>query len=497
LLRVANGMVIAGKYRLEHRVARGGMGSVWTARHLQLDHTVAIKFMDPVYAASSEARDRFEREAKASAQLQSPHVVQIHDYGVEDETPYIVMELLRGEDLGTRLKREKRLSLGAAAVILTQVAKALRRTHDAGIVHRDLKPTNVFLAQHDEDEVVKVLDFGVAKAIGIGLATETTKTGSLVGSPHFMSPEQVRRSKEVDHRSDLWSVAVIVFRMITGRLPFTGEELGDVLMKICSDPIPTPSSVSPDLDPAVDRFFERAFARNPTERFQTAREMADAFSDVAARVSTSHALAASSSGLSAPPAAGGPPSGPHTPLGGGTVSPTPSFSGASAAVSSASIANETGVGTSSRPGHIAISSTLSPDLGAYVRKPRPRALVLAAAIGGTAGLVGLAVFAATRVSSQRDAPTLAAVSAPASAIPDTPSAPVPAPPADPAPIEVTAATSAAVAPSVSTRAVAVAAARKPTPDTPSASAAAGAPPTKTGTAAPPAKSGKKNAVLGF
>ncbi len=278
---IEEGSVFAGRYRLERALARGGMGSVWVAQHTQLDVQLAVKFMDPTFAASGDARARFEREAKAAAKLQSPNVVQVHDYGVEDGTPYIVMELLVGEDLGDRLKRERRLSLRATAEIVTQVAKALRRAHEEKIVHRDLKPGNIFLARNQDDVIIKVLDFGIAKA-RMSTDGEVTKTGTLIGSPHYMSPEQARGGKNLDHRSDLWSLAVIMFRAVTGHLPFPGDEIGEVILAICADPIPTPSQLAPDLSPAVDAFFERALARDPAERFQSAREMAEAFAAVSA-----------------------------------------------------------------------------------------------------------------------------------------------------------------------------------------------------------------------
>jgi eukaryotic-like serine/threonine-protein kinase len=280
MIPIEEGSVFAGRYRLERALARGGMGSVWVAQHTQLDVHLAIKFMDPTFAASSDARSRFEREAKAAAKLQSPHVVQVHDYGVEDNTPFIVMELLVGEDLGDRLKRERRLSLKATSDIVTQTAKALRRAHEEKIVHRDLKPGNIFLAKNQDDEIVKVLDFGIAKA-RMSTDGEVTKTGTLIGSPHYMSPEQARSGKNLDHRSDLWSLAVIVFRALTGHLPFPGDEIGEVIMAICADPIPVPSHVAPDLGPDVDQFFVRALARDPAKRFQSAKEMAEAFAVLA------------------------------------------------------------------------------------------------------------------------------------------------------------------------------------------------------------------------
>ncbi len=272
--------VIAGKYRLERALARGGMGAVWVARHLQLEIDVAIKFMGAELASAPEARARFEREARASAQLRSPYVINIQDYGAEDGTLFLVMELLQGEDLDARLARSGRLTPSAMSPLVDQVCKALECAHDAGIVHRDLKPANIFLARQGREEMVKVLDFGIAKTMDPALASGVTKTGMLIGSPYYMSPEQVRRSKEVDPRSDLWSLGVILFQCLTGRVPFAGEELGDVLVAICSDKIPLASQFVPELGPEVDGFLGRALTRNPEHRFQSARELAEAFTGV-------------------------------------------------------------------------------------------------------------------------------------------------------------------------------------------------------------------------
>ncbi|MEP7127000.1 MAG: protein kinase [Byssovorax sp.] len=297
---IREGTIVAGKYRIERPLTRGGMGSIWVARHLTLNMPVAVKLMAPTLAATTEGRARFEREARAAARIQSPNVAQIHDYGVEDGTPYIVMELLIGEDLGARLHRTRRLPIAAVAAILTPIAKALRRAHEAGIVHRDLKPANIFLARADDDEIVKVLDFGIAKLTGTGAAEDATATGLVLGSIHYMSPEQARGVREIDHRSDLWSLAVIAFRAIVGRLPFPGAQMGDVIVKICSEPVPRPSELAPDLGPEVDHFFTRALARDPDARWQTARELAAALAQLAG----STAIAAPSRPISlAPPAA--------------------------------------------------------------------------------------------------------------------------------------------------------------------------------------------------
>ncbi len=275
-MQIAPGVTIGGKYQVEKPLARGGMGAVWVARHIKLGSPVAIKFLDAHLAAAPALVARFEREARSAANLDTPHVVHVHDYGVEDGTPYLVMELLRGEDLNARLHQRRRLSLPEAASILTQMGRALRRAHEAGIVHRDLKPANVFMARVDENEVVKVLDFGIAKETW-SRVDEATKTGEVFGSPHYMSPEQARAMKDVDHRADLWATGVMAYRMITGRLPFPGEVLGEVLSSVLVDPFPPIAQVAPELPARLEGFFERALAKRKEHRFSSIGELVEAF----------------------------------------------------------------------------------------------------------------------------------------------------------------------------------------------------------------------------
>src|SRR5580658_2349093 len=276
--------LVAGKYEVLDLIGRGGMGSVWQGRHASLGTRVAIKFVDPEHAQSAEARSRFVTEARAAATIQSKHAIQIYDHGVTDDgRPYIVMEMLLGEPLDKRVERIGRLSLAETARILAQVCRALQRAHEAGIIHRDLKPENIFLVRSldDDDETATVLDFGIAKimaAPGTQGATSSTKTGAVLGTPYYMSPEQARGLRNIDHRTDLWSLGVIAFKCVTGVLPFEGESVGDLLVNICTGPVPSPSALAPRLPKTFDSWFLRAMERDPSKRFSQASELSTALS---------------------------------------------------------------------------------------------------------------------------------------------------------------------------------------------------------------------------
>ncbi|MCU0694374.1 MAG: serine/threonine protein kinase, partial [Polyangiaceae bacterium] len=275
----ASKRVLAGRYRLLEPLGRGGMGAVWCAEHIELGSKVAVKLIDGFGGDSSSAPERFKREAKAAAALNSAHVVRIFDYGIDKGTPYIAMELLEGESLGERLARTGTLSPVETVRMLTHAARALDKAHEVGIVHRDVKPDNIFLTKGDDGLFsAKVLDFGIAKAKTNELqapSSSLTRTGSLVGSPLYMSPEQVLHAKEVDHRSDLWSLGVLVYECLLGSLPFDGDALGGLLLSICTEEVPTPSNSGP-VPQGFDDWFKKACSRDPADRFQTAKEMADA-----------------------------------------------------------------------------------------------------------------------------------------------------------------------------------------------------------------------------
>jgi|SRR5688572_3122005 serine/threonine protein kinase len=267
--------VLAGKFRLVRKLGEGGMGTVWQADHLVLNSKVAIKVLGPEVAQDAEALARFLREAQSAASLRSPHVVQILDHGVDQGQPYIAMELLEGESLAERLIRDGTLSPVETSRIITHMARALSRAHEAGIVHRDLKPDNVFLVRNDEEHLAKLLDFGIAKATGkltsgIGRAT---RTGTVMGSPYYMSPEQAEGLKTLDHRTDIWSLGVIAFECLLGHRPFDGESVGGLVLAICTRPMPVPSKFG-KVPSGFDRWFAKVCSRDLKHRYSSAKQAA-------------------------------------------------------------------------------------------------------------------------------------------------------------------------------------------------------------------------------
>ena len=277
------GKLIAGRYRVERLLGQGGMGSVWAGRHTTLGHLVAIKFIHPRLATSREVLRRFDVEAKAAARLKTRHAVAVYDHGVTpDGEPYIVMEYLEGESLEQRLSRGGRLPLPLVAAIATQAARALSLAHAQGIVHRDLKPDNIFLARDADSEglgfCVKLLDFGIAKILENdgGMALAQTETGMVVGTPYYMSPEAFTGSAPVSPASDVWSLGACVFAAVCGRVPFDGDAIGEVVLKVCAEPMPVPTQIVPELPRAFDTWFELACARAIPERFPSVQVAAEA-----------------------------------------------------------------------------------------------------------------------------------------------------------------------------------------------------------------------------
>jgi eukaryotic-like serine/threonine-protein kinase len=264
--------LVAERFKLVRELGRGGMGAVWVAHHEGLDIECALKFIVGE-GEDEERRSRFRQEARAAAKLKCRNVVQMLDHGLWKDTPYIAMELLRGEALSDRLDRRQRLDPDETLAIAKDVARALAAAAELGIVHRDLKPDNVFLARDGTEELAKVLDFGIAKTTRLANSDHRTRTGALLGTPHYMSPEQLDGTVPVDHRADLWSLAVIVYECLVGALPFDEESLPRLMMAIMQGPIPTPSKVAPWLGPSFDRWWTRGASRDVNGRFRTAADL--------------------------------------------------------------------------------------------------------------------------------------------------------------------------------------------------------------------------------
>jgi eukaryotic-like serine/threonine-protein kinase len=270
--------LVASKYHIVRVIGRGGMATVYEARHAEIGKRVAIKVLNAELAASTTVTERFIREARAAAAIESPYICAVHDVGrMEDGRPFLVLDLLQGESLFERLSSVRQLSMLEAVQIFSQVTRGLGKAHDANIIHRDLKPENIFLAKSDEgDETAKIVDFGLAKFYateGDGAERRLTREGTLFGTPLYMSPEQVTQEGTVDHRVDLWALGCMVYEALTGQTVWNNDRgVAMVLAQIAADPIPVPSKIRPELPATFDAWFAKALQRNPDNRFQTARE---------------------------------------------------------------------------------------------------------------------------------------------------------------------------------------------------------------------------------
>ncbi len=298
---VQEGQIIAKKYRVERVLGIGGMGAVVRATHVELDQPVAVKFMLPEALQSPEAVARFLREAKIVARLKSEHIARVSDLGtLETGQPFIVMELLEGNDLRHRIDNGPRIGPAEAAAYVLQACEGLAEAHRSGIVHRDLKPANLFLTRRPNGRpLVKVLDFGISKGVAMGDASlAATKTNALLGSPYYMSPEQMTSPKDVDHRTDVWSLGVILYELVTGKMPFEADTLGALFLAVYQTaPIPLPS-LRQDLPPEFIAIVMRCLEKNPALRFSTVEDLAAALAPFAPDERTSTVPGA------APPAPG-------------------------------------------------------------------------------------------------------------------------------------------------------------------------------------------------
>lgn len=291
---VQPGDVIAGKFKVEQVLGSGGVGVVVAARHLQLDERVALKFLLPEAVRSEVDIARFCREAQATVRLRSEHVARVIDVGtLETGSPYMVMEYLTGTDLGELLEENGPLPPATAIDYVLQACEAIAEAHSVGFVHRDIKPSNLYLTRRsDGSPLVKVLDFGIAKAthqtrIGEG-EQDLTRTRTMLGSPLYMSPEQVRNSKTVDERTDLWSIGIVLYELLSGRVPYEADSVTGVVAAVIGDPLPPLQERRPGLPAGLVEVIETCLQKKPNDRYQSVAELAYAllpFADASSRLS--------------------------------------------------------------------------------------------------------------------------------------------------------------------------------------------------------------------
>src|SRR5687767_14867542 len=284
--KIPVGFVLSGKYRITREIGRGGMAAVYEAENIDIGKRVAVKVLAAELITSRVVRERFIREARAASAVRSPYICDVYDSGMYEERPFLVMELLEGESLYDMLTRLRRLDAATALTVAVQTSRGLGKAHEANIVHRDLKPENIFVSR-DEDRgfSVKLLDFGLAKFYeptndGDPKTVRLTREGALFGTPAYMSPEQAKGQGEVDLRSDLWALGCIVYECLTGQTVWSVEQgVAMILAQVANSPIPRPSKLRPDLPPSFDVWFEKALDRDPSKRYQTARELSDALTE--------------------------------------------------------------------------------------------------------------------------------------------------------------------------------------------------------------------------
>jgi len=277
---VTEGQILAGKYRVERVLGSGGMGVVVAAWHLELEQRVAVKFLHPLALERADTAERFRREARSAAKIRSEHVARVIDVGImEGGVPYMVMEYLEGHDLSDEMARHGMLPIADAIDFVLQAIEALAEAHAAGIVHRDLKPANLFIATRaDGTRIVKVLDFGISKSLlGSSVAElSLTRTSVLIGSPLYMSPEQMRSAKDVDTRTDIWSLGVILYEMITGRPPYTGDSIPALCASLLNDVPLSMQSLRPEVPLELEEIIGHCLAKDRADRYATVSELARA-----------------------------------------------------------------------------------------------------------------------------------------------------------------------------------------------------------------------------
>lgn len=289
---VREGQILAGKYRVERVLGVGGMGVVVAAHHVQLDEKVAIKFLLPTMLHNHEVVGRFGREARAAVKIKSEHVARVSDVGtLENGAPYMVMEYLDGVDLAAWIQRQGPLPIEQAVDFVLQACVGVASAHGIGIVHRDLKPANLFcLRGNDGQFVIKVLDFGISKVTSLSASDAgggMTHTAAVMGSPYYMSPEQMHSAKDVDARTDIWALGVVVYELLTGRTPFAGESFAEIAIKVATSSLVPLRSFRPDAPPGLEAVILKCLEKDKARRYVNVAELALALADFGTKRSRS------------------------------------------------------------------------------------------------------------------------------------------------------------------------------------------------------------------
>jgi serine/threonine-protein kinase len=273
------GDILEAKFRVERILGEGAMGIVVEATHLELEERVALKFLHEEARARPDIASRFAREARAASKIKNDHVARVYDVGSHNGTPFIVMELLHGQDLEKMLAVSGPMDPTLAVEYVIQACEGLTAAHVQGIVHRDIKPGNLFVTEHSGMRDLKVLDFGISKA-GVKKNTLedvdllTGDTTQIMGSPHYMSPEQIRSTRDVDSRADIWSLGVVLYELITGKPPFEGTEITALIAQVLHEPHRTVRSLLPDVPTGLEEVIDHCLQKDPAKRYQSAAELA-------------------------------------------------------------------------------------------------------------------------------------------------------------------------------------------------------------------------------